>query len=211
MVMINSPLRRTALAAVAALSLGTAAESAAARADAALSIALGALHAPLASMAQLQAQPQKPAAASAQAQVQGPTAPADVWKKVLVTARQGKYASQPLPTISLTDVLGDPKAQHTLHNMTLIVVPRADGSFGVFAAQFIVMETTPLPQAGSWRVDSWVFETDAAGRLKIAFHNTAVNLPGAAKPDAGTDENLDLADPKTKARYDAMLKHWAER
>lgn len=204
--MINSPLRRTALAAVAALSL-----PAAARADAALSIALGALHAPLASMAQLQAQPQKPAAASAQAQVQGPTAPADVWKKVLETARRGKYASKPLPTISLTDVLGDPKAQHTLHSMHLIVVPRADGTFGVFAAQFIVMETTPLPQAGSWRVDSWVFETDAAGRLKIAFHNTAVNLPGATKPDAGTDENLDLADPKTKARYDAMLKYWAER
>lgn len=63
--MTNSSLRRTGLAVAAALSLGTATESAAAHDEAALSVAIGDLQAPLTMMAQLSAESQVPPAACA--------------------------------------------------------------------------------------------------------------------------------------------------
>lgn len=217
--MINSTLRRTALAAVAALSLGTAAESAAARADAALSIALGALHAPLASMAQLQAQPQKPAAASAQAQVQGPAAPADVWEKVLGTAmakgKASKIGPQWRASYTLNDTIGDPNGQQVVHLIVVHIAidPNPPGGWETktVGVQFLDAEKKYITEAGQWRIDAWVFETDASGLLLKARHNTQMLPDGAAALGKGTDAMLDLADPKTKARYDAMLKYWAER
>lgn len=85
--MINPLLRRSVLASMAVASLSF---PAGARSDAAFAAALGKPLPGLAAMARLkiQSQIQSQIPAAAQAQVSGPAAPADVWKKILDTVRR---------------------------------------------------------------------------------------------------------------------------
>lgn len=204
--MINFPILRAVLAASAAAALSL---PAAAQTDAAFASALGKIPSGLAAMASLKTKPQKPAA------VQGPIAPADIWQEVLDTALySGK--SKPLPNTPLVSYMIeenfiDPKVDYArIQSVNVLILPASDEGYRVWAAQFVVIENTYVPERRHARLDSWVFETDGSGRLQSALHITDIVVSETEKTK-GTPEKLDLADPKTKARYDAMLEHWARR
>ena len=197
--MINSSLRRTALAAAAAACLSL---PAAAQSDAALSVALGALHAPLAAMAQLKTQSQTPAPP----QLKGPTAPADLWKKILDSARKGTFAVEPNGIIRRKrDAQIDYSATSaTQHHVTVFSTVRPDGHEGVGGALFVVSEFN-MDAAGVMRIDHWVFGTNRSGQLLDADHH--VDIDGKNR----VTSHLGLGDPQTKTRFDEMVKFWAAR
>lgn len=209
--MINSPLCRSALAAaIAVLSLPAAAQD-----DAALSIALGAMHAPLAAMARLKTQPQIPAAA--QAQVSGPTAPADVWKKLVDTLREdGEYeATMPYFLLWNRGAIGELKPrQETYMIKAALVWPETDtadpSKFALHGIEFDYVDQTRFPAENLVRSELWVFVTDANGRLDEATRRPFTTRDGS-KPAGGAVETLNLNDPKTRTKFDAMLKFWSTR
>lgn len=161
-------------------------------------------------MAQLKIKPQKPAAP------QGPIVPADVWKKVLDTALS--YGTLEVDgktwqaSYSLADTVGDPKADNVMHGIYVVgdYNSQVDGLMDMWGVQLAVIESKFVPAAGLWRIDTWIFRTNASGQLKEAFFNTVMVATDAVAGE-GTTTPSDLAAPKTKARYDEMLKYWAER
>lgn len=192
-----------ALLVVASLSLRAAAQT-----DAAFASALGEAPAGLATLARLKKKAQKPAAPKA------PTANDAVWQKVLEAVKtDGVYTPEAgrMPgTFSLEDVMGDPKANHTIQGITVGGLLNEEGQFQAIGAILIVSNFKLDPKDGNWRVEQWVFETDIYGQVANAGHGTAVQTPDGKVVSAAPDK-LNPADPKIQAQYDAMLKHWAER
>ncbi len=193
--MINSPLGRTArVAAIAVLSL-----PAAARSDAALSSALEAMRAPLATMAQLKTQSRIPA----QVQVKVPTAPAGAWKKIIDKLRHDgvKGGDKEFFTQSLTGVGGNPKANH---GITVFL----NGRLAVVGVELSIEQSTL--KSGTIRTEFWEILATASGTAAQAIYKERVDVPGD-EPTMSVPVVVNLADPRAKARFDEMIDYWSAR
>ena len=206
--MIHSSLRRAglAVAVIASLSFRAAAQS-----DASFASALGEAPSGLATLAQLKAKPQKPAAP----QVKPPTASDAVWQKVLEAVKKdGKYTPEAPPimpgSFSLEDTTGDPKADHTTQTITVLGLLNEEEQFEAMGVMIVIQDFKIDPKNGNMTADQWAFETDVYGEVANAIHIVVVKSPDG-KTVSTTPEKLNPSDPKIQAQYDAMLKHWAER
>lgn len=199
--MIKSLPRCAALsvAVAAVLSLPAAAQT-----DAAFASALGKLPSGLATAAQLKTAPQAPA------QVQGPTAPADVWQKVFETAlHYGEREAVPnTPGFSylLRESFTTPKGRVIRHSVNFLVVPAGNGRLKAVAAEFIYMEIVFDPKTNQRSLASSVFDADGSGRLTQAFRRTD-SVTGTVRTE-GTPEPLDLSAADTKGEFESMLEYW---
>lgn len=202
--MINPSLRRAVLAAFAVASLSL---PAAAQTDAAFASTLGKLPSGLATMAQLKTQSQVPPAA----QVQGPTVPADVWRKVFQTAlRYGKREAVPnTPGFSYTrqETFTTPRGRQVSQAFNFLVVPLANGQVRAVAAQFVRIETIYDTKTKQGRLEAVFVETDGAGKLENAFYRTDTFVSDAPATE-GTPVAMDLADPDTLGGFTKMLEWW---
>lgn len=184
--------------------------NASAQGDAAFAASLSEAAPSFAVPAQLKAKAQKPAAAAPKA----PEAAEAVWQKVLETVkRDGKYkpGGQLAPSaFSLQDTAGDEKADHTMHAVTFLGLVNDEEQFEAMGALFIFMDFKLDPKDGNFHIDQWVFETDVYGTVGNAGHGVIVAKPDGTKVSA-TPDKLNPADPRIQAKYDEILKHWAER
>lgn len=205
--MITLSLRRAGLAAavIASLSLRASAQS-----DAAFASALGEIPSGLATLAQLKAKPQKPAAPA----VKPPSAPNAVWQKVLETVKNdGVYkaeAGQMPGMFTIEDSAGDAQADHTMQGITVLGLLNDEEKFEPMGVMLIIQDFKLDAKSGNMTADSWAFEVDVYGQVGNAVHIVAVKSPDG-KTVSATPEKLNPADPKIQAQYDTMLKHWAER
>jgi hypothetical protein len=204
--MINFSIRRGVLvvAAIAFLSIRAAAQT-----DAAFASALGGVPSGLATMAQLKTVSQKPATDPAL----GPPVSNDAWMKILTVARRdGEYTepapgeSEDLGRWSITDDVKDPKSEFRQMSLTIIGRPLDETSMAIglvfFGAMKLTATTTEV------RAETWTFTTDHLGRVREASCQVATKtLDG--KITLGPIKNLNIADPKTAAQYDAIIKYWA--
>ena len=205
--MIHSSLRHAAplLVLLSALPLRAVAQS-----DAAFASALGEAPAGIATLAQLKAKPQKPAAPT----VKPPSAPDAVWQKVLEAVKNdGKYKpeSGPMPGMfTIEDTVGDAKADHSMQGITVLGLLNDDEKFEAMGVMLILKDAKLDAKSGNMSVDQWAFEVDIYGEVGNAVHIVSIQTPDG-KIVSSTPEKLNPADPKIQAQYDAMLKHWAER
>lgn len=205
--MIISSLRRAglAVAVIASFSLRSAAQS-----DAVFASALAEAPAGLATLAQLKAKPQKPAAPK----IKAPSAPEAVWQKVLEAVKtEGKYKpeAEQLPGMfTIEDLTGDPKADHTKNVVTVAGMLNDEEQFQALGAMLVVQEFKLDAKDGNWHVDMWIFQTDIYGDVSNAAHGAMIQSPDG-KTLSQTPDKLSPSDPKIQAQYDAMLKYWAER
>lgn len=209
MVMIDFPLRRTALAAAAALFLGTATQSATAQTDAAFAEALGKTPAGLVKMAQLKTQSQRPAAAT---QAKGPTAPADAWKRILDKVKRDgvKGADKDFFSQSLTVFSGDREGDYNVHRVTVFYSLAADKNFKVVGVEFTHEQGTLLWTYDLIGTDHWDILADSSGEAGQAIYEQSTYEPGNSRIP-GTPAVVDLADPRVKASFDKMLAFWSTR
>lgn len=199
--MIKSHLSCAALsvAVAAVLSLPAAAQT-----DAAFASALGKLPSGLATAAQLKTAPQAPV------QVQGPTAPADVWQKVFEAAlRYGKREAIPNTqgfSYLISESFTTPKGRVIKQSVNFLVVPVGNGRLKAVAAELIYMEFMVDPKTKQGSLASSVFATDGSGRLTKAFRR-ADSVIGTVRTE-GTPVPLDLSAPDTKGEFESMLEYW---
>lgn len=205
--MITSSIRRAGLL-VAVVSLLS--SSASAGSDAAFAAALGSGAPTPAQFAQLKARPQKPAAPAPKAL----SADEAVWGKVLETVkRDGKYTpgNGLMPgSFSIEDSTGDKKAAFTMSGISVLGMVNDEEQFEAMGAMIVAMESKLDAADGNYHVDQWLFQTDIYGEVGEIAHGTIIKSPDG-KIVGTKRETVDPADPKTKAAYDAALKHWAER
>lgn len=202
--MISSSLRRAGLllAAIASLSIQAVAQT-----DAAFAAALGKIPSGLATMAQLKTKPQKPATDP----VLGPPAPHAAWMQILTVAREyGEYKEptgpEELGEWSITDDIEDPKSEFRQMSLTIIGRPLGATNIAIGVAFFTAMKLTAT--TSEVRAETWTFATDYLGRVKEASYQSATKtLDG--KIVLVPSKNLDIADPKTAAQYDAIIKYWS--
>lgn len=199
--MINHLIRRTVLAA-AALSL------VAAHGHAASNIPSGAIHASRAAMAQLKTQPPQPAAT----RVEGPIAPADVWKKLLDKVRRDgvKGADSDFFTQTLTGSVGDPKLDYAVHSITVLHYVDANSNCKIVGVELNLERSILTLASGTIRTDYWQLLAKHSGELGQAIYKQRVDVPGADLIP-GTPVEVDLADPRVKECFDEMLKYWSAR
>lgn len=151
--------------------------------------------------------------AASQAGAPAPQAPGDAWKAAIKLAVD-KGASEGVPnsslvTRSLEVQIGDLKAAHSMHSLMVIGQPAEGGHFKIKAVQFVVAESKDPDGARPSRIDYWIFEATESGRVTKASHDTHISTAAADLPPQTAA--LDMADPKTKARFAAMVKFWAKR
>jgi hypothetical protein len=195
-------LRRAALVVASVAFL---ASRASAQSDATFASTLGKMPAGLATMAQLKTEPQKPP------QAQGPTAPADVWRKVFSTVlRTGTHEAIPdSPLISYTtvDQFTTPRGRVVKYAATFLVMPAENGKVRAVAAMFTMTQISWIPAKNIWLVDLRVYETDGGGRVKRAYNVTDTVVSETEKTE-GAPEEMDLADPATKDEFELTLDWW---
>lgn len=201
--MITPPLRRAVLV-LAVIAFLVVRASAQTGSDAAFAAALEQGAPTPAEFAQVKKRPQRPAA---------PKADDAVWAQVLETVkRDGKYkpGNVFMPgSFSIEDSTGDPKGAHTMRAISVLGMLNEEEQFEAMGAMIGVMEFTLDPN-GNTVVDQWMFQTDVYGEVGEIAHGTMIKSPDG-KPQGSTRATVDPAAPETKAQYDAMLKHWAER
>jgi hypothetical protein len=113
-------------------------------------------------------------------------------------------------SFSLEDVVGDPKADHTVQNIIVLGLLNDDEKFEAMGAMLVITESKLDPKSGNWTLEQWGFETDIYGQVADIGQGTVVKTPDG-KVVSTSHATIDPADPKIKTRFDAMLKHWAER
>lgn len=186
------------LAAVLALSFPAAAQS-----DAAFASALGKLPSGLATMAQLKTAPQAPA----QDPVLGPPVAHDDWMAIINLMRAEAEYEAPEPGTTLSKwSLTDSNPEY--RQMDIVFFGRPQGTFiAIGAAFFVAVKITELPN--ELRAETWIFTTDYLGRMKAASFQSATKAADGKITEYPLKE-LDFADPKVAARFDAIIKHWSE-
>lgn len=204
--MIPSYLRRALLVlAVIAFIVSRAS----AQSDAAFSAALQAGAPSPTQFAQIKAKPQKPVAPPT-----APSAPEAVWKKVLETVKRDaeyKPGVGPMPSLfSIEDSTGDPKGEHVKQAISVLGMLNEEEQFVAMGVIMVFAESKLNAKDGNYHVEQWVFQTDIYGDVGEAAHGVIIMSPDG-KPLGSKRSALDPADPKIQKRYDAMLKHWAER
>lgn len=201
--MNNDPLRLAALAAAVAVL----AHPAAARSDSAFAASLGTPPAGLATMAQIKTQPQAPAGAKAPLLAASEEALEIMLGTVLDL---GKHTA-PTPdskydNFAYTADANTPTGFNRM-GISLFAAPLAGG--GINIERLIVDVTTVSFDGDTMTIKNWVFLLDGKGRVHLANHGESAGRREGemiSKPTV----NLDLADPAVKARFESILKFWAE-
>lgn len=145
----------------------------------------------------------------AAAQVQGPVAPAAAWQKALekVKLEGEKGAADGFFTRSLTVAAGDP-GDKTIHGIIVFYFVAADNTFKVAGVE-LSLERSTL-KTGVIRTDYWTVLAKPSGRVDSAVYRQRVDVPGD-DVIPGTPAEVDLADPRVKARFDEMIGFWSSR
>lgn len=148
--------------------------------------------------------------------VQAPSAPSDVWTKVLeVMKTAGEYApgnGQRPDIFTITDVTGDTKADHVKRVFTVPGKFNKDGQFEAMSAVFVILEFKLDAKDGNWHIDRWMVTSDIYGEVTQAVHMPAVVSPeGEQLHDSEPNVKPEPDNSEIQAQYDAMLKYWAER
>lgn len=148
-------------------------------------------------------------AVPAAAQVQGPVAPAAAWQKALdkVKLEGEKGAADGFFTRSLTAAAGDP-GDKAVHGIVVFYSVDANNRFKVVGVE-LSMERSTL-KTGVIRTDYWTLLAKPNGRVDSAVYRQRVDVPGD-DVIPGTPAEVDLADPRVKARFDEMLAFWSAR
>lgn len=204
-ILTKTSLRLTALVVSAVAPLAV---RAAGNPDAAFAAALGKTPSGLATMAQLKTQSQIPAAA----QVKGPAAPADAWKKILDKVKRDgvKGADKDFFTRSLTVFSGDRELGYEVHRVTVLYYLDANKNFEVAGVEFSHEQGTLVTIYDAVGTDYWDILADSSGEAGQAIYKQSVYVPGTGMIP-GTPVVVDLADPRVKASFDKMLKFWSTR
>gem|GEM_PF-5988486 len=199
--MINSPIWRIIFAA-------TVVSVNAAPGHAAATSPTGAIHAPRAVVAQLKTQSQPPAATK----VEGLTAPADVWKKVLDKIKRDgvKGADSDFFMQTLTGSYGEPKRDYAVHSITIKYFVDTDGDIKIAGVELNLERSILTLASGTIRTDYWSLLAKPTGELGLAIYKQRVDVPGADLIP-GTSAVVDLADPRVKECFGEMLKFWSAR
>lgn len=144
----------------------------------------------------------------AAAQVQGPVAPAAAWQKVLdkVKLEGEKGAADGFFTRSLT--AADAAQDKAVHGIVVFYFVDANNSFKVAGVE-LRMERSTL-KTGVIRTDYWTLLAKPSGRVDSAVYRQRVDVPGDDVVP-GAPAEVDLADPRVKARFDEMLAFWSAR
>ena len=163
-----------------------------------------------ATMARLWGKAQKPAAPA----VKPPAAPGDIWAKIVEAVKKdGKFKAgeAPLPSdFTIEEVVGDPKADHTAQTVSFVGEINDDERFAALGAILVTREYKLDPKDGNFHVDQWMIMTDVYGQAISAMHANVVEN-SAGETVSMTPDKLTPGDPRLKAKFDAMLKHWSER
>lgn len=171
----------------------------------ALSLALGAMNGPLATTAQLKTVSQVPPA------IAGPTAPAAAWDKVIeIVTEDGVYTpAKPgasLVYYALTEKDNTPLAKHMTRSAILVGELR-DGKVSLTRAVFA--ETVLTKTAAGFTQEVWSIGTDPFGQVVTAKLITTIYSRDLKEVEKTPIVELDPADPKVKARFDDIIRHWS--
>jgi len=211
--MISSISFRRALLVLAVISLLISRASAQTTGEAAFNSELSRIKALLAQAEISKSKSQKPAASAPQQ----PKAPDAVWAKVLETVKNdGEYTPEmgPMPALfSIEDSTGDPTGTHTgPHEDNSIMIMgtiNEQGQFVAMGAMILTAVRTAAPN-GNWRDEQWMFQTNIYGEVEQAGGAVMILDPDG-KVLSQTPLNLAPTDPRIQTKYEAVLKHWAER
>lgn len=175
--------------------------------DADFASSLGKIDAPLKLMAQVKAK-QKPALPKA------PSAPEEVWDKVLETVKaHGKYkpGNGIMPDMfTIEDSTGDPKADHSAKTITVVGQLNDEEKFVAMGVVLMSEDYKLDAKDGNFRVEKWAVQADIYGQVMNAAHVNAVQNP-AGEVVSTTPDKLTPSDPRLKTQFDALLKYWSER
>jgi hypothetical protein len=154
----------------------------------------------------------KASAAAPRPSATPPPAADDAWRKVIENLkRKGAYAAEnpPIPaTFGLEDRTGDDKAEHAVDRINAFGEIDEQGRF---QAEMVGISSEKWTRAadGNWSVDTWIFEADVYGVLHDAAHLIRAATPDQAPVSVKADK-LVPRDPRIKAKYDEMTRHWAQ-
>lgn len=199
-------LRRAALAASAVLVLAL---PAAAQGDAGFASALGKLPSGLATMAQLKTQQQAPSAAP----FQGPPVAEDAWMKIINYVRNnGEYSPAPpgakFDTYNVLDTAREPMLEFTHMGIDMLAQPVISPSLRIGAVRFAAVKV--IHKGNEKRLESYEYVTGYSGRLKSALF-AVMTIDAQGKITGETSIDLNIAEPLIAARFDAIIKYWADR
>jgi len=144
----------------------------------------------------------------AAAQTAAPVAPAAAWQKVLdkVKLEGEKGAADGFFTRSLT--AADAAKDKAVHGIVVFYFVDANNGFKVAGVE-LSMERSSL-KTGVIRTDYWQLLAKPSGRVDSAVYRQRVDVPGD-DVIPGTPAEVDLADPRVKARFDEMIGFWSSR
>lgn len=197
--MINSPLRRVALAAAAVSLLSF---PAAARSDADFAASLGTPPAGLATMAQIKTQTQ---IIAVQAPAQGPTVPQAEWRKMMESIRLQGRLGEKGDLQALHRLAGDPKGVHKIYSAMVFLEEDYDGEIVAYAAALKVILYVPIAGTDRLQASAWTILLTMTGKVTEAefTESTGNRTIGFTKTRT---QKVSLADPALKARLDEIGK-----
>ena len=139
-------------------------------------------------------------------------APDEVWQKIMAAAKsKGKYSplNPPIPAgFILSDIRGDEKADHSADYVGVFGSVDDEGKFHAMIVNFVSELWKMGPKDGNWHIDQWIFKTDVYGGVEKSDHQTLIERPDRTIVSANMDK-LAAADPRVKAKYDALIKLWS--
>lgn len=207
--MISSTALRRALLILAVTSFLISRASAQTTGESDFHSELGRIKALLAQAENSKATPQKPVAEAPQQ----PKADDAVWAKVLETVKNdGTYTPEngPMPArFEITDSTGDTDGVYEAHTIMIAGTINEQEQFEAMGAMILSTVRTQN-QDGTWRIEQWMFQTNIYGEVEMAGGGIIIQSPDG-KTISQTPLRLAPTDPRIQTKYDAMLKHWAER
>ncbi len=147
----------------------------------------------------------------ATAQIKGPTAPAEVWKKIIATVERDGVVTQDPPFVqhSLTATIKtDPLT--TVHDISIHLTAGEESKRKLVGVEISITENSLILRSGTILTESWTFLFVRTGRLDTAVYKKRVDVAGS-EPVSDPPVMMDLADPKTKSKLDEMLRFWSTR
>lgn len=150
-------------------------------------------------------------AVHAAAQVKGPTAPAEVWTKIIAAVKRDGAMTEDPPFVqhSLTATIKtDPLT--TVHDISIHLTAGEAAKRKLVGVEISITENSLILRSGTILTESWTFLFVRTGRLDTAVYKKRVDVAGS-EPVSDPPVMMDLADPKTKAKLDEMLRFWSTR
>lgn len=174
--------------------------------DGAFAASLARLEAVRAGVAVLQAKPRE------LHPPQAPRASEAVWDKVLLAVRvHGEYKPGEFDiqdSFMLEDTAGDKTGDHVVNRIVVVGQRNEDGRFEAEAVRLGFEDYRLDAKDGNWRLEHFLALVSVHGQIQNVSYGFAVLNP-AGDPISVTPADRDPADQKVKARFEALLGHWA--